>query len=425
MSETLSSDPAKLARVNKPGALDRLFRRAVCTRLAGLRHGLIRLTDGEIELSFGERSSRCDLEANLRIHAPATYRRMALHGSIGAGEGYMAGEWSCDNLTDLVRILVLNLEVVDRMERGLALLYRPILWALHVARRNTHQGSRSNIAAHYDLGNDFYRLFLDETLMYSCGVFAEENTSLHQASVAKNDRICRKLQLDPHDHVLEIGTGWGGFALHAAAHYGCKITTTTISREQYELTRQRVNEAGLGDRVTVLFEDYRDLRGQYDKLVSIEMIEAVGHQYYATFFRQCARMLKPEGMMLLQTITIADQRYEQAKRAVDFIQRYIFPGGCLPSVTALCCAMTEASDLRPFQLEDIGPHYATTIRHWRERFLANLHKVRDLGYTDEFIRMWEFYLGYCEGAFMERAIANVQMLLVRPWCRREALVPAL
>jgi cyclopropane-fatty-acyl-phospholipid synthase len=203
------------------------------------------------------------------------------------------------------------------------------------------------------------------------------------------------------------------------------VTTTTISREQYEYACARVQQEGLEDRVTLLFEDYRSLEGEYDKLVSIEMIEAVGYQYYMTFFRQCARMLKPEGMMLLQTITIADQRYEQAKRAVDFIQRYIFPGGCLPSVTALCHAMTEASDLRVFQLEDIGPHYATTIRHWRERFLAHSHKVRDLGYTDEFMRMWEFYLGYCEGAFMERAIANMQMLLVKPWCRREALVPAL
>lgn len=425
MNETLSSEPVELARADKLSALDRFFRKAVFGRLQELRHGSIRLTDGETELVFGQRSAHCDLQVCLQIHDPATYRRMALHGSIGAGEGYMAGEWSCDNLTDLVRILVVNIDVVDRMERGLALLYRPLLWVLHVTRRNTRKGSRANISAHYDLGNDFYRLFLDETLMYSCGVFADQDTSLYQASVAKNERICRKLELRPQDHVLEIGTGWGGFALHAASHYGCKITTTTISREQYELTRQRVREAGLDDRITVLFEDYRDLRGQYDKLVSIEMIEAVGYQYYTTFLRQCARMLKPEGMMLLQTITIADQRYEQAKRAVDFIQRYIFPGGCLPSVTALCQAMTEASDLRVFQLEDIGPHYATTIRHWRERFLAHSHEVRDLGYTDEFMRMWEFYLGYCEGAFMERVIANVQMLLVKPWCRREALVPAL
>jgi cyclopropane-fatty-acyl-phospholipid synthase len=316
-----------------------------------------------------------------------------------------------------MRILLQNRGVLDGMEGGMARITAPVQKALHWTARNTHAGSRRNIAAHYDLGNEFFRLFLDPTLMYSSAVFERADMTLEEASLAKLDRICRKLDLQPADHVLEIGTGWGGFALHAARHYGCRVTTTTISRRQYELARERIAAAGLGDRITLLLEDYRNLGGRYDKLVSIEMIEAVGHHYYDAYFRKCGELLKPEGMMLLQAITIADQRYDAARKSVDFIQRHIFPGSCIPSVTVMSEAVARVTDMKLFHLEDIGPHYATTLRRWRENLFANIDQVRSLGYPEEFIRMWDFYFCYCEGGFLERAIGDVQMLLVKPGAR--------
>jgi cyclopropane-fatty-acyl-phospholipid synthase len=297
--------------------------------------------------------------------------------------------------------------------------------AWHALRRNTRSGSRQNIAAHYDLGNPLFSLFLDRSLMYSSAVFASEDESLEVAAKRKLQRICEKLQLSPADHVVEIGTGWGGFAIHAASRFGCRVTTTTISREQFDLAVQRVHAAGLAERVTVLLKDYRDLEGQYDKLVSIEMIEAIGHQYLDTYFATCASLLKPDGMALIQAITIEDHRYQQALKAVDFIKRYIFPGSFIPSVSAMTGAMARSSDLRLFNLEDIGPSYALTLRHWRQRFLARLPEVRALGYPDRFIRMWEFYLCYCEGGFLERSIGDVQLLLTRPDCRRAEYLPNL
>ncbi len=404
------------------GITDRWLRRAVLQRLAGLKHGRITLIDAEGSHCFGQVSTACQLQATVHVRDPNAYCRLALRGSIGVGEAYMAGEWSCDDLTTLVRIFVVNREVLDGLEKGLARLAMPLFKAVHALRRNTRRGSRTNIAAHYDLGNDFYRLFLDETLMYSCALFSAESVSLREASAAKNERICQKLQLQPADHLLEIGTGWGGFALHAASRYGCQVTTTTISHEQYTLTRQRVREAGLEERVTVLCQDYRDLEGRFDKLVSIEMIEAVGQRFLDTYFRVCSQLLKPEGMMLLQAITIADQEYERARRTVDFIQHYIFPGGFLPSVAAISAAVARVSDLRLYHLEDIGPHYATTLRHWRERFFANLERVRAQGFSETFIRMWEFYLCYCEGGFAEGALGTAQIVFTKPLCRREPVL---
>jgi cyclopropane-fatty-acyl-phospholipid synthase len=261
--------------------------------------------------------------------------------------------------------------------------------------------------------------------MYSAAIFERPEASLAEASRAKLERVCRKLDLRPQDHLLEIGTGWGGLALHAAGRYGCRVTTTTLSAEQCRLARERIAAAGLAGRVTVLLEDYRDLRGRYDKLVSIEMVEAVGCEHFDTYFGRCSALLDPRGMMLLQAITIADQRYEVARRSVDFIQQHVFPGGCLPSVAAIAGSVARATDLRVFHLEDIGPHYATTLRHWRQRFRANLDRIRALGYADELLRMWELYLCYCEGGFSERLLGNVQVLLVKPGCTRQALVPAL
>ncbi|MCC8999323.1 MAG: cyclopropane-fatty-acyl-phospholipid synthase family protein [Candidatus Contendobacter sp.] len=404
---------------------DRWLRRAVFQRLQKLAQGCVTIADIDGNHAFGQVSAACPLRATVTIHDPNAYQRLALRGSIGVGEGYMAGEWSCDDLPALVRIFVLNQDALLGLEKGLTRLMMPLFRLLYACRDNNRGGSRANIAAHYDLGNEFYRLFLDETLMYSAAIFPTPDAKLQEASIAKMDRVCRKLELNPDDHLLEIGSGWGGFALYAAQQYGCRVTATTISQEQYQLACDRVREAGLEERITVLCQDYRDLRGSFDKLASIEMIEAVGERHLNTYFRACAQLLKPHGMMLLQAITVADQKYAQYRNEVDFIRHYIFPGGFLPSLTAIAETLGRATDLRVFHLEDIGAHYATTLSHWRERFLNNLDQVRALGFPDTFIRMWEYYLCYCEGGFRERAIGTVQLLLTKPQCRRAPLTPAL
>jgi cyclopropane-fatty-acyl-phospholipid synthase len=330
----------------------------------------------------------------------------------------MQSYFDCDNLTNLIRLMVRNQSLLDSIESSFARLTSPIQKWLHIINKNTQAGSRRNIAAHYDLGNDFFKLMLDPTLMYSSAIFENPTQSLEDASLAKLKSICKKLDLKQSDHVLEIGTGWGGFAIYAAKNYGCKVTTTTISQQQYLLAIERIKSAGLEDKIEVLLSDYRDLTGTYDKLVSIEMIEAIGHQFYDTYFAQCSRLLKPNGMMLLQAITIADQRYTSALKSVDFIQRYIFPGSCIPSVTAMLNSITKSSDMRLFHLEDIGPHYATTLAKWRDNFFEHIDAVRSMGYPETFIRMWDFYLCYCEGGFEERALGDVHMLLVKPENRR-------
>jgi cyclopropane-fatty-acyl-phospholipid synthase len=412
MNETTWSPVSALSPKASP--LAELSRRLVLRRLDGLVDGSLAIREAGRSWTFATGP-----EHRVDVLDPGFWPAVALGGSVGAGEAYMDGLWRCDDLVGLVRLLLRNRRVLDGMEGGLARLSAPLRALLHRLRRNTRTGSRRNIAAHYDLGNAFYRLWLDETLMYSCAVFERPDMSLAEASTAKLERICRKLDLKPGDRVLEIGTGWGGFALHAAGRYGCHVTSVTLSREQCDLARRRAADAGLADRVEVLLTDYRDLAGEYDKLVSVEMVEAVGAEYLETYFRQCSRLLKPEGAMLLQAITIADQRYEQALREVDFIQRHIFPGGFLPSVTALTAAMTRRSDLRTVHLEDIGPHYAETLARWRASFLGQLDRVRALGFDERFIRMWDFYLCYCEGGFRERDIGTVQMLLAKPAWRGE------
>jgi cyclopropane-fatty-acyl-phospholipid synthase len=365
------------------------------------------------------------LRVTVTVSDPRFYRSVVFGGSVGAGESYMAGYWSCDNLPGLTRLAVLNETVLLAVEGGLALLAAPVRRLYHWKNKNTLAGSRGNIEAHYDLGNDLYSLFLDETMTYSCAFFERPESTLAEAQTAKYDRLCRKLDLKETDHLLEIGTGWGGFAVHAATRYGCRVTTTTISPAQFQWAQHLFREKGLEGQVRLLLEDYRDLAGSFDKLVTVEMIEAVGHHYLETFFRQCARLLKPDGLMALQAITIADQKYEAHKRDVDFIKRYIFPGSTLTSVTALCTAATRATDLRLFHLEDITPHYARTLREWRERFFARIEEVRSLGYSEQFIRMWEYYLSYCEGAFAERYIGDVQALFVKPGFRRPPNLSAL
>ena len=285
-------------------------------------------------------------------------------------------------------------------------------------RRNTRAGSRRNIAHHYDLSNEFFRLFLDDSMMYSSAVFDRDDTPLAEAQLAKLDRICQKLELTAADHLLEIGTGWGALAIHAARNYGCRVTTTTVSQEQHRLATERVRAAGLEDKVEILLRDYRDLDGQYDKLVSVEMIEAVGHEYLDGYFRACSERLVPGGTMLLQAITIADQQHERHRKSVDFIKAHIFPGSCIPSVTSMITSATRATDLRLSHLEDLTPHYARTLRCWRERFLDSTPRVRALGFDERFIRMWEYYLAYCEGGFEERYLGCVQMLFTKARSQR-------
>ena len=414
-----------LERTQKSGRLDKLARRIVRSRLAALEEGAVTLLEGGKGETFGKQCDDFPLPVVVDVLSPAFYSDVAFGGSVGSGESYIHGTWECDDLELLVRILLRNRDVLDGIDSGTAIVSRPLAKLFHWMNRNTRSGSRRNISAHYDLGNEFYRLWLDEEMMYSSAFFVSPDTPLEEAAVAKLDRICRKLRLTPSHHVLEIGTGWGGFAIHAARHYGCHVTTTTISEQQHAYARSRIEAEGLADQITLLKRDYRDLDGQYDKLVSIEMIEAVGHEYLDTFFEKCSSLLKPQGEMLLQAITIADQRYDAARKSVDFIKRYVFPGGFLPSVTAMASSMTRSTSMRIVDIEDVGLHYALTLNHWRRRFFARLAQVRELGFSNEFIRLWEYYLCYCEGAFNERAIGNVQLHALAPQARPPLVEPAL
>ncbi len=397
-----------------------LLRGAVLRQLTQLRHGRLTVHDGEEVLQFGD--PQASLHGEIRVLDAALWGLVAGNGSIGAGEAYIHGYWNSPELTAVIRVFVANLEVLDAMERGLARLGRPLIRGLHWLNRNSRKGSRRNIAAHYDLGNALFEQFLDPTLMYSAAMFRGEDDSLEQAQLNKLERICQKLALQPSDHLLEIGTGWGSMAIHAASRYGCRVTTTTLSREQYAHTARRIRELGLEERITLLLEDYRDLDGQYDKLVSIEMIEAVGHRFLPTYFQQCARLLKPDGLMLLQAITIREQRYEQACRSVDFIQRYIFPGGALPSVQKMLEVVGQHTDLNLHHMEDFGLHYARTLRLWHDNLRNARQRLAQLGYDDHFYRLWEFYLCYCEGGFLERTIGTAQLLLAKPAARPAPLL---
>ena len=413
MKSVSLSSSRHLAGTVKPSMLDGLARRMVLRQLEQLKNGQLKLIDGSDELVFGSGSANT-LSAHIQVADPRFYSEIAFGGSIGGGEAYMHGYWKCDDLVSLVRILLQNRAVLDGMETGAARFTEPLQKFFHWINRNSHEGARRNISAHYDLGNEFFALWLDETMMYSSAIFKHDDMSLHDAQLARMKHICDRLQLQPTDHVVEIGTGWGGLAIYAAQHYGCKVTTTTISREQYEKARERVAEAGLQDRITLLFEDFRNLDGQYDKLVSIEMIEAIDHDLFDTYFRKCSDLLKPDGVMLIQAITIADQRYEEYRKSIDFIQRYIFPGSGLPSSAVVTGAVARVTDMRLLGLEDIGLHYATTLHRWRYNFLSQLQEIRRKGFSDTFIRMWEFYLCYCEGAFLERAISDVQIMFAKP-----------
>ncbi|MHA3061527.1 class I SAM-dependent methyltransferase [Acinetobacter sp. ANC 4636] len=374
--------------------------------LLKLRHGQISFR-GVWNGTVGEAS---DLHAIVEVHNPELIELIFKHGVLGAAEGYIRGDWKSDDLVELIQILARNREILDKLnQNALAQVSQFVLKNWYKTRKNSISGSRKNIAEHYDLSNDFFKLFLDDSLMYSSAVFEHENMSLDAASELKKELICQKLQLKPLDHLVEIGSGWGGFAIYAAQQYGCKVTTITISEAQYQESIARVHAAGLSHRIDVQLKDYRLLEGKYDKLVSIEMIEAVGEQYLPTYFKNCRELLKPKGLALIQAITIEDARYQKALKTVDFIKRYIFPGSFIPCISVLTQTASEQK-LRLKQLDDIGLSYAKTIHHWRERFLAAKDQVLNLGFDENFIRMWDFYLCYCEGGFKEGVISDVHML---------------
>jgi len=411
-------------------ALERFLRSQLLSRLAALRAGRLQIEDTFGTITLGSDDALAP-PVRLQVTDPAFYRAVAAGGSVGAGEAYMDGLWRCsapgledsDALVALVQLLVRNRELLDGLESGWARLAGAARRLWHARRGNTRAGSRRNIAAHYDLSNAFFALFLSPDLMYSSALWSGGADTLEAASERKLETVCRKLALSPGDHVLEIGTGWGGFALHAARHYGCRVTTTTISAQQYELARERIRAAGLEDRIELCLADYRDLTGRYDKLVSIEMIEAVGADHLEEYFATINRLLRPHGAALVQAITIEDHRYEQALASVDFIKRHVFPGSFIPSVNAMLAAKSRASDLALISLEDFGDSYARTLAAWRKRFMARLAEVRALGFDERFIRLWEFYLAYCEGGFRERALGVAHLKLVKPQWRHEAEGP--
>jgi len=393
--------------------LDALARRILLRRLTRLGDGRLLLVEAGSHCSdFGPAQPGAPA-ATMTVRDPRFYRAVVLGGHLGSVEAYLDGWWDTDDLTALVQLMVRNRDVLDSLESGWARLVQPLRRAWHTLRRNSRRGSRRNIAAHYDLGNEFFAEFLDDTLTYSCGIFEQPHFTLRDASIAKYERLCSKLALAPGDHVLEIGTGWGGFAMYAASRYGCRVTTTTISRAQHALASERVAAAGLADRITVLQRDYRDLTGTYDKLVSIEMIEAVGHRFYGAFFRKCAELLRPGGRMALQAITIDPRFYHRARREVDFIKRYMFPGANIPSLPVLRRAAEARARFSLLHLEDITPHYAETLKRWRLNFVARWDRLRAQGFSEEFRRLWQFYFCYCEGGFRERFLGDVQLVFER------------
>jgi cyclopropane-fatty-acyl-phospholipid synthase len=395
-----------------------MFARLVHGVLGQLTRGTLRIREGGSEFRYGSAHAEAEPAATLTIHDARCYRRIAFGGTVGAGESYMDGQWDCDDLAALIRILVLNRDVLARLDGASTLLTQFKDLLAHLTRRNSRRGSRRNIEAHYDLSNAFFETFLDRRMMYSSAVFEQPDMSLEQASVAKLERLCRKLELTADDHLLEIGTGWGGLAVHAAGRFGCRVTTATISPAQHAAAVERVRAAGLEDRVLVVLSDYRDLRGQYDKLVSVEMVEAVGHEFLDGYFRVLGSLVKPDGLLALQAITIEDRRYREAVRSVDFIKKHIFPGSFIPSVSRLVSAAARQTDTVLVNLEDIGHDYATTLREWRRRFEARRDDILALGFDQRFLRMWRFYLAYCEGGFQERAISDVQLLFAKPGYRQ-------
>jgi len=393
--------------------LEDFSRKAIHAILGKLTVGTLVLEEKGQVTHFGNRDDK-RVTATIQVRNPLAYYSVFRDGSTGAGEAYMLGYWDTPDLLEVVRLFVLNMHTLQAMGKKQPLWRRTAGKMFHAIRNNSLQGAKRNISAHYDLSNEFFSLFLDPTMAYSSAIFKSESDTLHDASLHKFQHICERLQLTPEDHLLEIGTGWGGLAIHAAKHFGCRVTTTTISHEQYVHACEWIKREGLEDRVTLLEKDYRQLEGRFDKLVSIEMIEAVGSKYMDEYFQVCSRLLKDDGLMLIQAITISDQRYAQSVNSIDFIKRYIFPGGQLPSNAIITEKIATQTDMQLVGMEDITLDYAKTLAAWRERFWENIDKVRALGSDDVFIRMWNYYLYFCEGGFRERVIHTGQFLMAKP-----------
>ena len=416
-----------------PAASAGWLRRIVMKRLRNLREGRLTIIDESGAATTVGRPSPGVVDACIRIRRPEFFRQIVVGGSLGAAESYLQGHWETDNLVALIRLFARNYEAADSLNGWSAAITQKMAQCGYWLKRNTRKGSRKNIAAHYDLGNDFYQLFLDSTMTYSSAVFeplgeSEKLIGLRDAQLEKYDRICRKLQLTEDDRVIEVGCGWGGFAIHAATNYGCHVTATTISDQQFEYAQQQIERLGLSRRIDLIRTDYRDLGGTYDKLVSIEMIEAVGYENLNTYFGKCSSLLKPNGMMVIQAITIPDQRFASYRRSVDFIQQYVFPGGFLPSPGAIQDSLRDATDLRVVHVEDFAQHYAETLARWSDRFESNINKVRELSCLsthdiDRFIRLWRYYLAYCEAGFLQRMIGLSQWTFAKPDCRSDTNVP--
>ena len=404
--------------INKDTKKDRpFFKRLFIKFLEKISVGKLILKDKDELLIFGDKDS--ELSCQITINKSDAYRRIIRGGGVGVGESYMLGDWDADDLTKVVRIFLINRAALEHLRANGTPLKKIWLSLLHWLNRDTIKGSKKNIVSHYDLGNNFFEKFLDPTMSYSCANFKNFEESLESASTNKINSICLQLGLSPSDHLLEIGTGWGGLAIHAAEQYGCRVTTTTISDEQFDYVESLISQRGLQNQITLLKKDYRDLKGKYDKLVSVEMIEAVGLKFIPEFFTRCSSLLNSNGLMLVQAITMEEQRFQKAKNSVDFIQRYIFPGGALPTLTSLAVAATRNTDLRPLEVRDITLHYSETLRRWKKNFNENIKEIKEMGFDESFQRMWNYYLAYCEGAFFERAIGCVQMQFHKPFFRGE------
>ena len=400
------------ARADLPSSI---WRRPVQQRLAQLKNGrLVVLEAGRRSILGGQGNSGDLPEATFEVLDSNCWQAVATGGALGAAEAFMDGQWRSPDLAGLLRMMLRDQEVLEGLGGTFSFLGAISRWIGHALRRNSRSGARRNISAHYDVGNDFFQLFLDPTMLYSCAYFSSEDASLEEASIAKLDRLCAMLGLKPGLRVLEIGSGWGACAIHMARKYGCNVVSITISERQHAEAVRRVEAAGLEDRVEIRMQDYRDVPGQFDRLISIEMIEAVGAQYLDLFFNRCSDLLKPDGLMALQAITITDQAYREAVRRVDFIKRYIFPGGFLPSVEAIMGAVRRRTDFRLVRMEDIGSHYVRTLRIWAEALRQKWQAALELGYSEEFLRMYEFYFRYCEAGFAERTIGDAQMLFAKP-----------
>lgn len=391
-----------------------ISRKVVFTLLKNIQYGSLVIEENGKQEIFGERHTAQALQARIVVQDPRAYAMVMQDGDLGAAEAYMQGYWTTPQLLNVIRIFVSNMRALEKINARKSWWRKLGESFLHWSKRNSQEKARQNIAAHYDLNNDFFKLFLDDTMAYSAGIFLNEEQSLLQASTQKFKHICDRLQLKPKDHLLEIGTGWGGLAIYAAKQYGCQVTTTTLSQEQYDYALAWIKREGLQDQITLLLKDYRQLEGSYDKLVSIEMIEAVGAQYYSQYFSKCNELLKENGLMLIQAITISDQRYQKSIHSMDFIKRYIFPGGQLPSNSIICKHIAEDTDMQLIGLEDMTLDYAQTLKHWRQRFFEKLDKVKQQGFSETFIRMWEYYLCFCEGGFRERVIHTGQFLIAKP-----------